>query len=464
MGWVLIATVLTFTPWHGVVRNPGQGWSAAGGASRFAELDAVVNVGAGYHRYQWNWLEPQEGCYDWSMLDRDIEFFAAKGLPFGFRIMCANYHSPGRECSPQWVFEKGAKNFVFAGLPYSLPDGTMTRDHVTPVFDDPLFIDAHRRFIEALAKRYDGDPRLSGVDIGSFGNWGEWHCWELWPKGTGAKQMQKVSAAVRRQYADMYLSNFRKTPLQFLSGDVEMLKYSAGASGFGVGLRRDGVGDPGLKWCGDERYAIFPQMADVWKHRPVWFEWWAVCTDFGRPGTFQEKWTIPEPIDWMLKNHVSLVNTTPFNPVKCKTELPDVYPLLKKIDLFAGARLVAESATLARDGLCLSIKLTGSNNGSSRIHLPYVAEYVFFDGTGRVVKAIPSAFNPCAVLPGRFEHEERILLSENLSQGLSLRLRVRHCSDVLADFRWAVKEVDAQGALLLGGVSGVGFPCHGGRE
>lgn len=449
---LLLASVLTFTPQTGAIRNPGQGWSAAGGASRFSELDAVVNVGAGYHRYQWNWLEPEEGVYDWSIIEKDIAFFASKGLPFAFRIMCANYHSDGRECTPQWVFDKGAKSFVYLGVPYMTIDGKQNRDHITPVFDDPIFIDCHRRFIKALAARYDGDPRLVGIDIGSFGNWGEWHCWELWPKGSGAKQMQKISPEVRRLYVDMYKDNFHKTPLQFLSGDAEMLKYAAGESGYSVGLRRDGVGDINLKWCGDVEYACFPKMTDVWKHCPIWFEWWAKCTDFGRPGSWQEKWTIPRPIDWMLENHVSLVNTTPFDPVRCKLELPEIYPLLKKIDLKAGARLVAHTATVSQTGDAIEVRIVGVNEGVARVYLPYVAEYRLVSRSGKELFRIDSSFNPCAILPGPFEHFECIVLPKTDVKELNMYLRLYHRHNVLADFRWAVVEADNQGALPLGTV------------
>ena len=51
--------------------------------------------------------------------------------------------------------------------------------HISAYFDDPIFMEEHEKFIKALAARYDGDPRLGGLDLGSYGNWGEWHCTSL---------------------------------------------------------------------------------------------------------------------------------------------------------------------------------------------------------------------------------------------------------------------------------------------
>ena len=444
-----VSRTVAYTPRTDAFRNPGQGWSAFG--TNVKTWDAVVNVGSGYDRFQWNQLEPEEGRYDWAPIDRCLAAFAKMGLPFAFRIMCANLHSSGRDCTPQWVFDKGAKGYVYEGLEYALPDGTKTKDKVAPWFGDPVFIACHRRFIEALAKRYDGDPRLHGIDLGSYGNWGEWHCYPLWPKGRRNEGSPGNPSEVRRQYVDMYLDNFRKTPVIFMTDDAPMLAYAEGKGTFRVGLRRDGVGDPkNIQWAGSKRYADTPQMGEVWKHRPVWFEWWGNGDKFGEKGTRFETWVIDKPVAWMLENHVSLVNTIPFNPQVFARKRPDLYPLIRDLDLKAGARFVAERAELTATADGFAVRLTGTNAGVARIHLPYRAEYVIAAAEGAAPVRVPSSFRPCEILPGAFAHEERVRLPAAAAPGARVALRLCHEHGIFLDFRWAVKETTPEGALDLG--------------
>lgn len=140
-------------------QNPGQGWAAN---SAYAP-DYGLFCGAGYIRYDWSTLQPTEDSIDWERFEKDINSFAKKGLPFYFRIMTANFHSWKKYSSPEWLFLKGAKGYDYEGIKYKLPDGTESTDHVVPDFSDPIYLETHEKFIKALAKRYDGDPRIGGA-------------------------------------------------------------------------------------------------------------------------------------------------------------------------------------------------------------------------------------------------------------------------------------------------------------
>lgn len=159
----------SFTPDDSIIENPGQGLMLV--SKRIEGLP----FGACYTRVLWADLEPEEGKYDWSKIDKAISRGEKNKIPASFRIMCANYHSKGRYSTPEWVFKKGVKSSEFSWekkdqIP-SKPMTTLVR--VTPHFDDPIFIKEHSKFIKKLAERYDGDPRIAFIDIGSYGNWGE---------------------------------------------------------------------------------------------------------------------------------------------------------------------------------------------------------------------------------------------------------------------------------------------------
>ena len=324
------------------VANPGQGWTVTSGS--FANYDGYLSIGAIYNRYDWAQLEPAEGKYDWSRLEHDMSFAAKHGIPMAFRVMCANSGAT-KPVTPEWVWEAGAKSHVWEAVSYS---GAVVTNR-SPVFEDRTFQKLHRRFLAALAARYDGDPRLAGIDLGSYGNWGEWHCGKLPPAvptelepefrdearkvRIGSKEGHdlylKIHASRKwqkpeslgledmKEYVDMYLDNFRKTDIVFMTDGAEVLGYAIGnGPASRVGLRRDGIGLEWhfKNWIGSPRYAHVPQMAEVWKSKPVWFEGTRDCRTLISWG----KGLFEHGFDFMLSNHVSLVNSFPFMPEQVK--------------------------------------------------------------------------------------------------------------------------------------------------
>ena len=457
LSFVCAAGTITFTEETGTIRNPGQGWSTMGGKWSFDQSDPVVNVGSVYCRFSWTSLEPEEGRYNWKPLDELLAFAASKGLPASFRIMCASQHSSSGWSTPPWVFKKGAKDEPFL-VPKVLRGQPTNMVHHTPVFDDPVFMDAHRRFIRALAARYDGDPRLAGLDLGSYGHWGEWHCGGLPPntnRYVAAESRAKLKWVpprkypfeIRKQYADWYLDNFKKTPIVFMTDDWEVLKYALGdGPNARVGLRRDGVASPWhfKRWIGTTPYDAIPRMGDVWKDRPVWFEFFGDAQSILGKG-----WDLQYAVEWMLTNHVTVVNTCPFSPWQLKDD-PVHYPLLRKLDMYAGARLVPQEATVQRSGRRVTVSLSGVNKGVARIHLPYVAQIVVTDAAGREVMVHEAAADPGTWLPGPFRFSETFSLPPSAGADVSFAIRLRHRHGIFRNFRFAARETSPDGSLPLG--------------
>lgn len=431
---------LKYTENEEVFSNPGQGWAHYG----YKLPDApAVNFGAGYLRLEWAALEPEEGKYNWKLIDDAISYYSSIGLPFYFRIMCTNFHSGSRFSTPKWVFEKGAKFHEFEGVEYNDASGAgeKSKIHASPYFNDEIFLKSHRKFIRALARRYDKNPAIGGIDLGSFGNWGEWHC-----HGIGLKDPKMYPFEIRKQYADMYLENFKTANLFFMTDDAEVLDYCLSKEKKPtVGLRRDGVGSPWhfKRWIGTHPYSSIEKMADVWKYKPIFFEF------FDSQKSLEERgWDTLYSIDWILENHVSLVNDIPFHPKNISRQKPE-YKALKKIDLFAGARLVATESETTYEGGILKIRITGENKGVSKIYLPYRMKYILEDEYGNVVWEKDSACDPRKILPGPFEISDNFEVQISVGKKYKLYMRTYHTKRIFKDFKFAVKELDSSGALLL---------------
>ena len=453
----LAAETVTFTEDTEVFRNPGQGWTS-GTPWQFVRKDPDVNYGQIYIRTSWAKLNPEEGKYDWSSIDGLLNVAKKQGVPLSFRVMCACIKSREPQ-TPQWVYDKGAKGDKIV---IEMVEKGVTNDvtQISPHFDDPIFMREHKRFIAALAEHYDGNPLLAGIDLGSYGHWGEWHCHGLPPdtnrymtavppEQRPRTQPIKYPFEIRKEYADWYLDNFKKTPIVFMTDDDETLKYAIGENGPSrVGLRRDGVGSPWHfnRWIGKPPYDAIPKMADIWKERPIWFEFFGHAPDMIKRG-----WDVPYAIDWMLTNHVSVVNPLPFTPSQLKEFDLEKFALLKKLDLYAGARLVPRKGAVQRKGQMIAVGLVGVNRGATRIHRPYVLQVVVSGPDGRELHVHDCATDPGSILPGPFKIVEKFKLpAEADVEGAKVALRLRHRQGALMDFRFAAVESAKDRSLPLG--------------
>ena len=111
--------------------------------------------------YCWTQLEPDEGECRWDIIEKDMDLWANNGKKCWMEISTAGRwwrNTPFDPATPKWVFEKGAP-FVKA------PD-TATY----PVFWDPRYLDKWGQFIHAMARKFDGDPRVEYVATGGYSN------------------------------------------------------------------------------------------------------------------------------------------------------------------------------------------------------------------------------------------------------------------------------------------------------
>ncbi len=172
------AVVHDLTPLHDAQRvllNPHKGWYhhypdnhiEKYAIARDEDLLHFPGMDHLYIRVAWAYLEPQEGQFDWTVIDRLIDKWTAHGLGISFRISCRETSTDRIEqqfATPRWVMEAGDK-----GGHYRMGQAVGPEGPWEPVFDDPIFLAKLDRFLAAFAARYDGKPWLRYVDLGSIG-------------------------------------------------------------------------------------------------------------------------------------------------------------------------------------------------------------------------------------------------------------------------------------------------------
>jgi hypothetical protein len=308
----------------GFLQIPGVGWQTF---DRTADLDYTLNAlrfksGCAYYRWYWVSLEPEEGKYNFEMIDNILKTCRDNNQALAFRVMCED---PSAEGLPQWLIDKGIKR-TFSACPQ---EGA----NYAPDMSDPVFIYYHEKLIHALGERYDGHPDLAQVDIGSVGLWGEWHIYcdpDLMP-----------GVAIRHSVIDLYYESFPDTPLSALMACAYDDDYVVNRGP--CGWRADSWGDAdatGGRW-NHHAYYYWPtnnKYPDMWKSGPVVFE-------PGVPGGYMDGWTVPAKgiVDDALAWHTSMVSN------KSRSIPQNIVPEIERLVMKMGFRLVLRNISFDKE-------------------------------------------------------------------------------------------------------------------
>lgn len=300
---------MTFQRFNGDKTNEGAGWTE-GNPIEYQKFDGNLVIedhpmtSIAYFRVYWRFLEPEEGKYNWEMIDFALKTAHERGQTLLLRIAPYGSGTVNNDNNdvPAWYRKiLGNKN-------EQLPEGVTWRVDA----EDPNYALYFGKMIAELGKRYDGHPDFEAVDLSIVGFWGE---------GSGSDILSdKTRAALVNAYTD----NFKKTPLIMLLTDEKTNTY--GLSQANVGWRVDCIGDLGF-WADDPKrpgwthmYDYYPQgiinfgMKDAWKKAPVSLE---VCGTIkswkGEKGSCQfcQGYNIDDVnyiIDETLKWHISSFN------------------------------------------------------------------------------------------------------------------------------------------------------------
>ncbi|MDZ4199144.1 MAG: malectin domain-containing carbohydrate-binding protein [Kiritimatiellia bacterium] len=208
-----------------VLTNPGKGWivyyydqgvgEEYGGRLQQDDLADFPGFTGVYFRLAWSFLEPEEGIYNWDVLDRPMKRWIEQGKDISFRITCCE--SDPAYATPKWVQEAGAKGTFFDTKSWE------------PDYGDPVFLSKLENFVKVFAERYDNRPGVSSVDIGSCGIWGEWH--------TTASTNLLYPIEALKKHIGIYRKHFKNVQLFINYGaGPELCEY---ARQQGIGLRTD---------------------------------------------------------------------------------------------------------------------------------------------------------------------------------------------------------------------------------
>ena len=215
-----------------------------------------------YANITWAELETEEGVCDFAAIEEKYRFdhWREAGVHMILRFVADMPGAEEHSDLPAWLRER------VGGTYYKTDYG----HGFSPDYSDAAFREAHRRVISALGERYDGDPFVSFVELGSLGHWGEWHVHPDVPE-----EGSMPDEAVRAEYIRDYLDAFRETRLLMR----RPFTLPEGAVGLPVGLYNDAAGNLSetIRWLdwiayggayADEAGGLSP-MPEIWKTAPI---------------------------------------------------------------------------------------------------------------------------------------------------------------------------------------------------
>jgi len=156
-------------------------------------------------RPHWWQVEPARGQFDFSALEAAISWWAARGKQVIIRnaVFVPDPHQP-----PEWLYDFGVEAIVYE------PRAAAEPRRVPRVWDSPEFEKLLDEYVQALAERYDGDPRVAYVWAG-VGHLG-YTTADASPGGDTAFREAGWTPEKWEEYirsaVDIYASHFVRTP------------------------------------------------------------------------------------------------------------------------------------------------------------------------------------------------------------------------------------------------------------
>ena len=423
-------------PTDEVLLNPGMGFETFNSfnedeRNRLAENYPECSIA--YFRFYWDKLEPQEGRYNFELIDSLLEKAQERGQDVALRFMPTS-SADLSSGTPQWYMGK-AKGYWYT---------KNNRRGWAPDHNDSYFLAKQKELVGAFGERYNGHKNIIRMDIGSVGFWGEWHMSHTEP----AVPMISEENAIK--IINMYLKYWDETPLSMLIGYVPGLRYAVSK---GTGWRADSLGDYGhFSDTWNHMFVAYPRNLEqaeaweAWKNGPVAFEPPGTMHDLDKyvpdkGGGYDVMWN--QALQW----HGSAFNA------KSKSiyshQVPSIRNFLRRCGYRFILRRVILPKILSPDQRYLPIDIEIENTGVAPVYKKYVPALKL---TGERVSVImTSGAKTCEWLPGMHQVEEDLLLPDSLGTGnYAVSFGILDPSSHLPAIRLANKGADPEGWYPLG--------------
>ena len=315
-----------------------------------------------------------------------------------------------------WMAKKRYVAFrMYCNTPQDLPDPGLpvatAGANSVPKYWDPKFVEAHKRFVQALGQEIGDNPYLSYIDIGGVGNTGgEWLTYpdDRWGDKPVYRDQGYTPEAKEKlvwELMKIYREAFPHVRLYLAGAGFSYVKDRAALFDYmrknNIGIRSDGlcwktVGD------GDEWSARKGGQHKLWREVPFQWEGSYSTMEWEKEGWSTAK-TMEKAMDF---GPISFCYADADRDAVRFEGDPAKVKILDEVGLKLGYRVAITGASYydtTRPGSTLKLTLTVVNRGVSRIYADRDMEVSFLDPTGKAVAAAKAKPNPSTLewVPGQ---------------------------------------------------------------
>ena len=415
---------------NALLTNPNMGFNFTYYANTIYDFNYALNPGdyldefpcdTVFFRIGWNWIEPEEGKFNWEFTDKIAEEWIEHGKKIAF---CWAVTFPGDQSTPLWVKEAGAKGVEYMYVPETqedgrveymfrnkLPDGSpgtggmafsaLPRDAQDFAlnrgnrndpsynngeeieegdyeryrgswvvnYDDPVFLEKWSNFLKAAAERYDSNPAVEFVEIGSFGDWGEGH-----PSYTHGNP---ISESVKQKHIDLYLKYFKNIQIMVNDDAVDGTSLVTYTRDKGIGLSDHSVQVPMPNTSPEGKYGNVACAKMYYREQPILLE-------HHNGTTFMETY-----YNSIIDCHAT------FARINCDPYKAAISPWKDKIARKLGYRLVFSEVKFSElsPGANVKFEFTMTNEGSAPCYDGGNPTFYLVDSLGRIKATAVSEFD-----------------------------------------------------------------------
>lgn len=328
----------SFTDDGRALLNPDMGWTMhfysnvpTNYGSRLEPSDSLgwfEGCSTIYLRLPWAYIEPEEGVFNWAIVDTPAQRWIAKGKKIAFRFTTSENWM--EYATPKWVFDAGAESIRYTWGKGPDPNGPA----VDPVFDDPIYLEKLENFLKAAGKRYANNPNVAFIDVGTYGMWGEGHSsLGVWDKAKFSRMTPERTLDVVKKHVDLHVKYFPGVQLcisdDVAGAEVQGTSFPETDYAFsqGVSLRDDSIlvqPAPRSWFHADMAQKFWPTMPVILEHEHF------------KPSQERGAWDNDKLIQSVEDYHASYMSIHWFPDVEWK----EIAETVKKINTRMGYRLM----------------------------------------------------------------------------------------------------------------------------
>ncbi len=394
MGWVLVDYAIprrTNPVSDKNLISPGPYWQRI-----TSYADTLPEVGNVAIVSTWAELEPNEGVYNWELLDQTMNYWVSVGKRITFRISTEPYLYSTTDGS--WNYHGGAPKWL--GDTYNIPctiknaGADIYYDQSSAIYQQKL-----SSFMNALAARYKNNRYLDIVDLRGYGSWGEWH------SGYNSFGSYSTRETALKNTIDTWYNAWNEKKILALSCSYEFLTdmlpdcHSPSSyqqyktwSAFNYALtknkltiRRDGVAGAMRKY--DKQL-----LEDFWtsgRKLPIICEFWRGYDEYDNPSANNRSYSPETALDDILNYHPNYITLMGWDADSSADEFyTERADLIERGNKEMGYRFVLKKASFNKTvtpGATFTLRQEWVNKAVGRCYNKYPLKVYLTEADGDVV-------------------------------------------------------------------------------